>query len=227
MLAGPPGIGKSTVALTIGIRSQLPTLYFSADSSLATQSLRILSMVTGTPLHAIKERFDAEGDVLWDDPWVMSNMEHGRHIKWNFDASPTLGTIDEEIAIFNELFGEPPSFIVIDNAADIAFESGDEYSSLRALNKELKLTARAINAAVLVLHHTNGTPNETLCPPLHAVHGKASQTPSVIVTLSQPNPGFLAACAVKNRNGAGDRTGQHGIYMEFHPEIMLVKDYYA
>lgn len=227
MMAGAPGIGKSTVALTIGVRSGLPTLYFSADSSLATQSLRILSMVTGTPLRVIKERFDAEGEAFWDDPWVMRNMEQGKHIKWNFDASPSLATIDDEIAIFTEIYGEPPSFIVIDNAADIAFESGDEFSSLRTLMRELKLTARAINAAILVLHHTNWVPGEALCPPLHAIHGKTSQTPSVIVTLSQPNPGFLAACAVKNRNGQGDRTGERGIYMEFAPEQMHVRDHYA
>lgn len=225
MVAGPPGIGKSTVALNIAVFSGLPTLYFSADSSLATQSLRIVSMVSQVPMQSIKDRLDREGNAVWDDEWVADALSRGSNIVWNFEAQPTLKTIDEEIEIFTMINGEPPALIVIDNAADIAFDSGDEFGSLRALTKELKLTARTINAAVVVLHHTSESISSEPCPPLFALHGKVAQTPATIVTLGVPQEGFMACAAVKNRNGKGDRTGRTAVYLQYEPETSTLRDW--
>lgn len=224
LIAGPPAVGKSTVALNIAVASQLPTLYFSADSSLATQALRVVSMLTQVPMSSLKDRLATDPDA-WGDEWIQEALARSSHIKWNFEAQPTLKTIDEEVSIYTLIHGEPPALIVIDNAVDIAFESGDEFGSLRQLMKELKLTARDCNAAVIVLHHTSESVQSDPCPPLYALHGKVSQTPAVVVTLGAPQEGFLAACPVKNRNGGGDRHGRNAIYMSYSPEVGTVSDW--
>ena len=47
MIAGTPGVGKSTLALAIALRSKVPTLYVSADTNAHTMAMRLLSMITG------------------------------------------------------------------------------------------------------------------------------------------------------------------------------------
>lgn len=223
MMAGPPGIGKSTVALTIAVHSGLPTLYFSADSSRTTQSVRIVSMVTGIPVQSVKRQSDLMGKAFWAEEWVIDAMLHADHIKWNEDGQPTLGTVDAEIDTFCTVYGEPPALIVIDNATDVAFDSGDEFSSLRELMRQLKLTARSLNAAVVALHHTSEGFSSDPCPPLHSIHGKIGQVPASVVTFGVQE-GFLAACAVKNRNGSSDRSGRNATWLQYRPDIMSLKD---
>jgi ABC-type lipoprotein export system ATPase subunit len=41
MVAGPPGSGKSTFALSLAVHAQVPTLYISADTHSHTMSLRL------------------------------------------------------------------------------------------------------------------------------------------------------------------------------------------
>lgn len=225
MLAGPPGIGKSTVALTVGAWNGLPTLYLSADSSEATQFVRVVSMFSGVPARQVKQQMDEMGkDVFASQEWVMDAWRRSSHVKWNFQSQPTLHDLDDEIAAFTLVRGEPPALIVIDNASNIAFDSGDEFSSLRELMRQLKVTAREHNCCVVVLHHTSENFPGDPCPPLHSIHGKISQEPAVVITFGQPQEGYLAACPVKNRNDYMDRTGRNAIWLEYQPSLMMLRD---
>lgn len=218
MVAGPPGVGKSMVALAIAIKTGVPTLYVSADSHSATMALRALAMITGQP------QFEVEQRMLEDQQWAAAILhEHTSHIKWMFDASPTLGDLEDEINLFQELHGEPASLWIVDNAVDITFDSGDEFSSLRALMRELKWWSREQNAAALVLHHTSESYSGNPCPPRGALHGKIAQVPATILTLAA-EPGLLAVAPVKNRYGRADASGSTPIWMDFMPEAMVVKD---
>lgn len=219
MIAGPPGAGKSTVALGIAIKSQVPTLYASCDSHESTMAIRSISMATGLVQQEVEARIVA--DPQWASQILKDNVGH---IKWMFDAAPTLKDLEDEINVYRELTGSNPQLVVVDNAVDITHESGDEFSSLRNLMREVKWWSRETGAAFLILHHTSEGYEGHPCPPRAALHGKIAQIPSVILTLSSTQPGFMAAAAVKNRYGKADASGKTAVWLEYHPETMTLKD---
>ena len=219
MIAGPPGAGKSTVALAIAMQAQGPTLYASADSHEATMAIRSLSMCTGIQQSVIEERIQS------DPAWAAAMLkENASHIRWMFDASPTLADLEDEINVYRELMGENPSLVVVDNAVDVTHDSGDEFSSLRSLMREVKWWSRDTGAAFLILHHTSEGYEGYPCPPRSALHGKIAQVPSLVVTLSSNQPNMMAAAAVKNRYGPADGSGQTAVWMDYHPATMQIKD---
>lgn len=220
MVAGPPGAGKSTVALAIALKSRVPTLYASMDSHESTMAIRALSMATGISQSEVENR------MVSDPEWASALLkEHVGHIKWMFDASPTLKDLEDQINVYRELQGDNPSLIVVDNAVDVTHDSGDEFSSLRSLMREVKWWSRDTGAAFLILHHTSEGYEGYPCPPRAALHGKIAQVPSLIVTLSSSQPGLMAAAAVKNRYGPADATGKTAVWMDYAPETMMLKDY--
>ena len=219
MIAGPPGAGKSTAALAIAVRSQVPTLYASADSHESTMAIRSLAMVLNIP------QADAEEKMANDPQWASSILKDNiGHIRWMFDASPTLADLEDEINVYREVMGANPELVVVDNAVDVTHESGDEFSSLRSLMREVKWWARDTSAAFLILHHTSEGYEGYPCPPRASLHGKIAQVPSLIVTLSSEQPGLMAAAAVKNRYGPADATGKTAVWMDYFPTTMTLKD---
>jgi len=220
MIAGPPGAGKSTVALAIALKSKVPTLYASMDSHESTMAIRSLAMITGFP------QAEVEDQMTNSPEWASGILkEHAGHIKWMFDASPTLNDLEDEINVYRETMGDNPVLIVVDNAVDVTHDSGDEFSSLRSLMREVKWWARDTGAAFLILHHTSEQYDGQPCPPRAALHGKIAQVPSLVVTLSSNQTGMMAAAAVKNRYGPADATGRTAVWMEYLPTTMTLKDF--
>ena len=41
MMAGTPGVGKSTLALALALKMKVPTLYISADTNAHTMAMRL------------------------------------------------------------------------------------------------------------------------------------------------------------------------------------------
>jgi hypothetical protein len=190
------------------------------DSHESTMAIRALSMATGISQSEVENRMVA------DPEWASALLkEHVGHIKWMFDASPTLKDLEDQINVYRELQGDNPALIVVDNAVDVTHDSGDEFSSLRSLMREVKWWSRDTGAAFLILHHTSEGYEGYPCPPRAALHGKIAQVPSLIVTLSSSQPGLMAAAAVKNRYGPADATGKTAVWMDYAPETMMLKDY--
>lgn len=219
MIAGPPGVGKSTLALTVAVKAQVPTLYVSADTHEQTMALRTISMVTGMDQVSAEQRI--ETDPQWASDVIRENVSN---IKWMMDASPTLGDLEDEISVYRELQGQDPELVVIDNAVDITHEQGDEFGSLRSLMREVKWWARETGAAFLILHHTSEQYTGNPCPPRSSLHGKISQIPSLVLTLGADQHGLLAVAPVKNRYGPADATGGTAVWMEYTPATMQIKD---
>jgi len=220
VVAGPPGAGKSTLALAMAVRSKAPCLYFSMDTTEHTMRVRSLMMLTGM------DREDAEASMNADREWASQVLEHGiGHIAWDTSSSPTLEHIELTLDAFREARGEDPALVVIDNAGDVAFDSGDEFGSLRTLMRELRWFSRSTGAAFCVLHHTTEAKPGNPAPPQSALHGKIAQTPALIMTVvSDVEPGFLGVGIVKNRYGKANVSGSDPVWLRFDPEHMTIED---
>jgi hypothetical protein len=224
MFAGAPGVGKSTLALAMALRTQVPTLYICADTGAHTMAMRLLSMITGV------SQIEAENIVSEQPTRAKEELGKAGHIRWSFEASPSLSDIDEEVLAFEETHGENPHLIVIDNLTDITDGGGDEWGGLRAAMKEIKFLARDTNAAVLLLHHTSEAyipPQgdvQPICPPRYMIQGKVSQLPALICTLALTPSGDLAVASVKNRYGKAVANGTEAVFLDFNPAYMYLAD---
>jgi predicted ATP-dependent serine protease len=219
MIAGPPGAGKSTLALSVAVMAGVPTLYASMDTHEATMALRTTAMLTGLNQVEVEQRIQA--DPSWASQILAANAGH---ITWMFDSSPSMQDLADEISLYREIHGENMKLLVVDNAIDVTHDSGDEFSSLRSLMRELKWWARDTGAACLVLHHTSESYTGDPCPPRAALHGKIAQIPSLICTIAAPSDGYMAIASVKNRYGPADPSGKTAMWMEYNPATMQIKD---
>jgi replicative DNA helicase len=217
MLAGVPGVGKSTLALALALKMRVPTLYISADTNAHTMAMRIASMISG------KNQTDVELLMSNDVGWTKAILEKSSHIVWSFDSSPTLQDIDEEVQAFEEQWGCPPTAIFVDNLMDIATDGGEEFASMRAIMKELKYLARATNAAIIILHHTSEGVMGNPCQPRSALQGKVAQLPALICTLGVIGTS-MAVAPVKNRYGRADANANLTCWLSFNPEYMYMED---
>lgn len=221
VIAGPPGCGKSTLALALTVRSQSPALYVSADTHSYTMSLRLLAML------ANRNQSDIEPVMLTHPEWCEQTLQQAAHIRWCFDSAPNLRSIDDELTAYEELYGDTPDLVVIDNLTDVVGDQGgDEWGGMRSLMKDFKHLARQHDTAVLVLHHTSEGYQlpEGFCPPMRALQGKVAQTPALVLTLAQGQPGVLLVCPVKSRYGPSAPGGGDPSWLGYNPASMQIYD---
>lgn len=199
MVAAAPNAGKSMFALVYAIKAKVPTLFFSADTDIATVSLRVASALS------FQDQVQVEQALNKNPSSYDRYLQDASHIQWVFDSSPNLDDIEQEVKAYVELYGIYPQLIVIDNLMNVVAEHDNEWAGLRDIMMNLHDMARKTEACVLVLHHVSeaseyGSP--TMPPPRRAIHGKVSQLPSVILTLGyDPSQGYLRVATVKNRFG--------------------------
>jgi predicted ATP-dependent serine protease len=218
MIAAIPGAGKSTLALALALRMQQPTLYVCADTNAHTMAMRIYSMISGVSQNEAERVLTETPDV------VKSKLQATGHIFWCFDSSPSLEDLDQEVNAFEEIMGEPPAIIVIDNLIDMTGGGGEQFAAMQETLQAFKMFARENNAALIVLHHTKESYNGDPCQPMSAVQGMVSQTPAMILTIGQTTNGMMGVAAVKNRYGRADRTGMTPVWLSFNPEFMYIAD---
>ena len=206
MVAAAPNAGKSMFALIYAIRANVPTLFFSADTDIATVMMRTAAHISGHAQTLVEENL-TKNPTYYD-----SKFDRVKNIQWVFDSSPSLDDIEMEVKAYIELYGIPPELIVIDNLMNVAAESDNEWAGLRQIMVELHDMARQTEACVMVLHHVSeqteyGTTTEP--PHRRSIHGKVSQLPAMILTLGyEPIGNLLRVAAVKNRFGKHTADGK-------------------
>lgn len=218
MIAGQPASGKSTLALAIALRSKVSTLYFSADSHQHTQAMRTIAMLTDCDQSVVEQAME-------DRHWAAEMLGQANFIRWNFDSSPSIQTIERELEAHVELTSRAPELCIVDNLTDVLVD-GDEWGGMRNFLKDLKFMAREYDTAMLVLHHATESifvPQGT-CPPRSSLQGKVAATPALVLTVAADESGFLGVAPVKNRYGPSNPSGSNPTWFRYDPARMLVSE---
>jgi predicted ATP-dependent serine protease len=222
MVAAAPNAGKSMFALVYAIQAKVPTLFFSADTDVATVWLRAIAHVSGHSQQTV------ENQINHNPRFYDGYVDKISHIQWAFDSSPNLDDIEDEIKAYIELYGISPELIVIDNLMNVVAETDNEWAGLRQIMMELHDMARKTEACVLVLHHVSeqseyGPPSEP--PPRRSIHGKVSQLPATILTLGySPFDNTLKVAAVKNRFGKHSADGKDSTSLSVNFATCEIRD---
>lgn len=212
MVAAAPNAGKSMFALVYAIKTNIPTLFFSADTDSSTVMIRASSHISG------HTQLTVENNLNLNDRYYDKYFSEMSNIQWVFDSSPSLDDVEMEVKAYIELYGIAPELIIIDNLMNIAAETDNEWAGLRAIMMELHDLARKTEACVLVLHHVSEQSeygNGSTPPPRRSIHGKVSQLCSLILTLGyDPYNKILKIGVVKNRYGPHAADGTMSVELE-------------
>lgn len=155
-------------------------------------------------------------------------------IRFNYNASPTLDQIELSMMSYEEVYGDFPALVVVDNITNVRAggEADDPFSGLEALMDYLHTMARNTGACVVGLHHVTGGYNDADKPiPLSGVKGQISRVPEIVLTLHRVaqefGPEELRVSTVKNRYGRSDPSGQDYSSLEFVGDSMQIRDFSA
>ncbi|MFF4223208.1 DnaB-like helicase C-terminal domain-containing protein [Streptomyces abikoensis] len=221
LIAAGPGTGKSAFALNLALKSAAPTMYFSADSDPFTQYVRAGANITGWTTG------DVENAILHQQTTTLDAALSGVSIRWNFDASPSLTEIEEELTAYAMIYGYP-AICIVDNVTNVdAPEMGEGHAGLDELCGYFHDLARKTHSAVILLHHVTGVYNDGTNPiPLSGIKGQIGRVPEVILTLHRGGTEFegynLRVSNVKNRGGKADASGFTFAELNWEPERMQI-----
>jgi replicative DNA helicase len=208
MLVGIPNSGKSALALSWADELNLPTLYFSADTSAHDTLTRLLSHTTQT------SRRDIIADLDDDDTGMVMEQQYsdtlkGSELQFVFDGSLTLKQVTAELNAYVEIFDEWPEVIVVDNLINV--EGTGDHEGQSGILSELHYLARMTGATVFVLHHASESNGQDplKAPPQSAIQNKTSHYPDLILTVALDSlTGDFQVAAVKVRSGQNDPKAQ-------------------
>jgi hypothetical protein len=216
--AGPPGGGKSTLALQYSVSAQVPTLYVSCDMGGHMTAVKLYSILTG------KTNKQVEQDLR--DPAQRDRIRDGiaqgtQHLFISHASRPTPEAIAGYEMAFEEIWGHPPSLLVLDNAMNVVHDRRtEEIGGLRELSQVMHWLAQTKEMSALMLHHVNlsGGGNILTQPaPMSALKGQISELPALIGTVcARPQEGKLLYASVKNRHGEADPTAKRYLELDFH-----------
>ena len=226
LVAAGPGTGKSAFVLSYALRAGVSCLYFSADSDAFVQVSRSLAILGDIDMKQSGELILDKSHGKIED--IIGNVP----IRFSYNPSPTLTHIENQLLAYEELYGDFPELVVVDNALDVVMEGSedDQSRSLDSLMAWLHDMARTTEACVIVLHHVTGPYNDANQPiPLSGVKGQIGRVPELILTLHK-QPGEygwadqLCVSTVKNRGQRADPSGQSFVPLEFDGYRMSIAE---
>lgn len=223
LVAAGPGTGKSGFVLSYALQSGVTCLYISADSDAFIQLSRSLAILGDLTLDEAKEM------VHRDDTEQIIAITKGSPIRFSYEASPTLDHIERQMLAYEELYGDFPELVVIDNVLDVVLDYEEDSASRDSLMAWLHELARNTGACVVALHHVTGPFNDSDKPiPLSGVKGQIGRVPEVVLTLHKEvyegMTDTLHVSTVKNRGNKADASGNSFVSLDFNGDKMLIRD---
>lgn len=200
LLCARPANGKSAFALSLALKMKVPTLYLCPDTTAKTQMMRTVAQAEGRALWEVEREID-------DDPVGVAERAKSAHpgLFWSFNTE-SLRDIDNEVMAYQEVFGTPPAFLIVDNLIDIAIQDGDEWGGNRKTLRELKGLAKELSMCVLVLHHVSESvlTKKDGAPASRDILGKDNRLAALVLTMGIDEGSHVAMAIVKNRYGKSD-----------------------
>lgn len=204
LLAAAPGVGKSLFASNIAVRTPIQAVYFSADSDEWTVMTRAASILTGYPLEQV-DRWLCDGGSEADH--IRKALTKADHVDWCFSPHLDFEFIGDRLKAHEEVWGAMPAYVVVDNLGDAVENQENEYAELKALCRELRISARMTGAHIMGLCHVMGAKENGDQPiGLGDLLGKLGKVPEVVLGLNRAGEGALNLTVPKNRGG---KSGQH------------------
>jgi hypothetical protein len=187
--------------------------------------LRNASMLTGWRLQ------DIEHAVLHGKTdTIDARLDESSYIRYDFKASPSTDDLDDELKAYAMTYGQWPQIIVMDNISNLDVGGGaTDTAALEECCNYLHEVARETGAAVIALHHVQGTYNDGNMPvPLSGLRGQIGRVPEMVLTLHNAADEFDTAAGrsvigvnvVKNRGGRADPSAKTVIKLDYEPERM-------
>lgn len=220
MVAGPPGAGKTFLAQNMVYKMGVPTLYISADSSPVTMMMRHASLLSGDSSLIVSQARDSG---VFES--VYGSKLRESNILYSFESAPSMSDIVREAKGYNELTGEYPHVLVLDNLMNAVGDSDSEWAALRQMMQDLHYVARDIEAHIMILHHiseaTNpGNPRPPGQPaPRYLIQGKINQLPEIQLSVATDGK-RIGIAVVKNRDGESDMYASRASYFDIDISTM-------
>lgn len=227
LVAAAPGVGKSLVAVTVAVRSRVPTLYYSADSDEHTMYTRIGAMLTGWDTRSVEESVRDKTPGYRTVEEAISNVDN---VRWSFNPDPDTGDLESDLQAFAGVYGEWPKLIVVDNLKDLYGSTDEGDMSLGDRCKYLKVVARNTGACVIALHHVVGEYEDGNKPvPLSGLMEKVGKIPEMVLTMDRNATAVTFDGAqtmnlrpVKNRGGKADGSAAWSIPLTAYMDKMTL-----
>lgn len=204
------------------LKSRVRSLYISADSDAFVQVARSIAITSGVTMQ------EAEEAALKADLGGFEKNFSGIPIRFTYDSSPSLDSIESTIKAYDLVYGEFPELIVVDNLTNVRAggdNDSDPFAGLEGLTDYLHGMARGTGAFVAALHHVTGPYNDADKPiPLSGVKNQVSRVPELVLTAHRSEDGYVGWSVVKNRGGRADPSGNLFATLEFDGNTMQVRD---
>jgi hypothetical protein len=155
-------------------------------------------MITGKPVSDCMKAL--ERGYFFD-----TEMEAARHIRFEFDAGPSLTDIEESLDAYGYGYGEYPELVIVDNLLNVDPEEVGEGSHVaeEGILRFLAELGKTKGCLVLVLTHLVGDyADGNKKPPLSSLRNKVDKIPNMVLTLWRiEETGQMGVFVPKNRGG--------------------------
>jgi hypothetical protein len=226
MIAGMPGSMKSLFAHCWLADSGLRTLCFSADQDANETITRLAAHATGQTRKSVEAAF-----ALGQDGFYRQQLQQ-YPIVFDFEAAPSLDSIEESINAYVEAWDAWPEALIVDSLYSVYPDQDDdsEHRSMESVLHYLQEIARATGAAVIVCHHLSesakGGPE--VPGPRASIIGKVNRIPETILTVAfASGEGLFRVAPVKVRGGKADPSGAMYATLGVSPETSTFTHYNA
>ncbi len=223
LLVGPPGGGKSALALAYAVHSGVTCLYVSLDMTQEMVAAKMGSILSGRPTKHIEAEMKSPAGREALREGIASRAGH---VFLEARSRPTPEAIVSAELALEEVLGEPPQLLILDNAMNVAMSGDGEGPGLRELSQVMHWLAGDRQMAVVMLHHINLADEFLTRPaPLSKVKFQITELPAAVGSVcALGGRGKLLFAGLKNRHGPADPTGRSYVELDFYGASGVIQD---